>query len=318
MIAIAVGLLLLGLALSAFFSGSETGFYRVNRVRLVIGAVDGDWISWGLLQLTNHPTVFVATTLVGNNLANYTVSLGVVLLTKEIVQSHATAAELIASILSTPVVFVFGELLPKYVSFNAPNLLLRRGAPLFLAFACLFAPVSALLALVGLALQRAVGETPLRIRPALARKELQEVLQEGQEAGILRPPQRQTAQKVFEIGGRLVGQFCRPATNVLSAPQGTPREQLLRLASNRGDSVIVLTDPQTHRWAGYLRLVDLHLGSPQTKAEGRPLIRLRRDEPLIQAMIQLQSARAEVALVVDEAAHPVGLFYTSDAVEMLV
>jgi putative hemolysin len=131
--------LLVGLALSAFFSGSETGFYRVTRVRLVIDAVDGDRISRGLLALTNFPALFVATTMVGNNLANYMVSLGVVLLTKELTSSHADATELVATILFSPLVFVYGELLPKYLFYNAPNLLLRRCAPALLAFtlACL-------------------------------------------------------------------------------------------------------------------------------------------------------------------------------------
>ena len=72
-------LLLLGLLLSAFFSGSETGFYRVTRVRLVLDGRDGDFISRRLLWLTNNPSVFVATTLVGNNLANYLTSFAIVL-----------------------------------------------------------------------------------------------------------------------------------------------------------------------------------------------------------------------------------------------
>ena len=59
-------LLLLGLALSAFFSGSETGFYRVTRVRLVMDAKSGRWLSRMLLWLANHSTVVVATVLIGN------------------------------------------------------------------------------------------------------------------------------------------------------------------------------------------------------------------------------------------------------------
>ena len=55
-----------GLLLSAFFSGSETGFYRVPRVRLLIDALGGDKKARGLLWMTNHPWLFVATTLVGN------------------------------------------------------------------------------------------------------------------------------------------------------------------------------------------------------------------------------------------------------------
>ena len=66
-----LSLFVVGMLLSAFFSGAETGFYRVTRVRLVLDAMGGDWIASRLLSLTNNPTLFVATTLIGNNLANY-------------------------------------------------------------------------------------------------------------------------------------------------------------------------------------------------------------------------------------------------------
>ncbi|MDE0818943.1 MAG: DUF21 domain-containing protein, partial [Pirellulaceae bacterium] len=74
-----VALLCIGILSSAFFSGIETGFYRVTRVRLVLDGRDGDWISRSLLWFTNNPSIFVATTLVGNNIANYLTSFAIVL-----------------------------------------------------------------------------------------------------------------------------------------------------------------------------------------------------------------------------------------------
>ena len=60
--------------LSAYFSGTETGFYRASRIRLLLDGLGGDMFAQMLLRLTNNPTLFVATTLVGNNLANFLVS----------------------------------------------------------------------------------------------------------------------------------------------------------------------------------------------------------------------------------------------------
>ena len=54
-------LLLAGIILSAFFSGSETGFYRVAKLRLRLDAGDGHPVARGLLFLTNNPGLFVAT-----------------------------------------------------------------------------------------------------------------------------------------------------------------------------------------------------------------------------------------------------------------
>ena len=75
-----VWLALLGLLLSALFSGAETGFYRAMRLRLVLDAMGGDSVARGLLFLANHPSLFVATALVGNSLANYLVTLAAVVI----------------------------------------------------------------------------------------------------------------------------------------------------------------------------------------------------------------------------------------------
>ena len=60
MIAIACILLLLGVFLSAFFSGSETGFYRASRVKVVIAGLDGDRISQYLIKLINNMVIGVS------------------------------------------------------------------------------------------------------------------------------------------------------------------------------------------------------------------------------------------------------------------
>ena len=109
-------LLILGAcALSAFCSGVETGLYRVPRVRLVLDAVDGSRVARGLLWLTNHPGLFVSTLLVGNTVANYAVPVGVAWLVLEIFGYDDPRVNIAVSILSTPLLFIFCELLPKSV-----------------------------------------------------------------------------------------------------------------------------------------------------------------------------------------------------------
>ncbi|MBN1908150.1 MAG: DUF21 domain-containing protein, partial [Pirellulales bacterium] len=97
-----LALALAGLLLSAFFSGSETGFYRAARVRLVLDALGGDFVSRFLAWLTNHPALFVATTLVGNNLANYLASLAIVMGTQAVCGPKNHIAGLLAPIVLAP------------------------------------------------------------------------------------------------------------------------------------------------------------------------------------------------------------------------
>ena len=108
-----LALLLAGIFLSAFFSGSETGFYRVTRVRLLMDAKSGNLVARSLLWLVERPTIVVATVLIGNNIANYLVSLGLVLLGQQVL-SGTGVVETFLPVLATPFLFIYGELLPKY------------------------------------------------------------------------------------------------------------------------------------------------------------------------------------------------------------
>lgn len=309
-------LLAVGLLLSALFSGSETGFYRVTRVRLLLGGLDGDRISHWLLRLTNHPALFVATVLVGNNLASYLTSLSIVLLVEQI-SDGSSGPKLIATLAASPLVFVYCELLPKQLFYRAPNRLLRRTGPLLLFFTVAFAPIAALLWLVGRFFESLVGQTLLHVRLVLARKELQQVLQEGQEAGLLHPAQRELTQQLFANGTQNVMKFAVPLNHLPSVALGTPKAQALRLAARRKSPIVTVRDPKSRRLTGYVRVIELLLRSEPDVTAARPLPRIPRTENQLAALIQLQSHQAAVAIVEDLHGNPLGLLLAEELTEPL-
>jgi CBS domain containing-hemolysin-like protein len=311
-------LLVIGIGLSAFFSGSETGFYRVTRVRLVIDALQGDRISKWLLHLANNPAFFVATTLVGNNLANYLTSLAVVLLTKHISQSDAVVAELTATILFSPLVFIYGELLPKYLFYRAPNRLLRAGGLPFLFFSVVFAPISALLWMLGRVLQTLLGETPLQVQPKLARTELQQVLEEGHEVGILRPAQRRLAQNLFVGAGLSVRRLCRPVAKLNTVAGTATREQLLQRADRWGATLLIVHGDNREDLVGYYRVIELQLANGDAAPQLRPLIRLSPATTLLDAIQQLRAEDQDAAVVPDRDGRTVSVLFVDDLVDSLM
>jgi CBS domain containing-hemolysin-like protein len=315
---VALVMLAVGIALSAFFSGSETGFYRVTRVRLVLDTMGGDWISRWLLTLTNHPPLFVATTLIGNNVANYVTSLAVVLLTKEISQSNSNAAELAATVLFSPVVFVYGELLPKNLFYNAPNLLLRRGGPLFLLFTTIFLPFSLALWALGWGLQKLVGEAPLRVHARLARHELQQVLQEGQHAGILQPAQRRLAQDLFATAARPVAALGRSIAQIPSVPENATRTRALQVAARSRAAVVPVTTDYGKQRRGYVRVVDVLLNQNDTLPPVRHLIKLPRTISHLEALIKLRTEKQDVAELLDSHGNSIGLLLANDLEQVLI
>ncbi len=274
--------LTLGVSLSALFSGSETGFYRVTRVRLVLDGLGGDLVSRMLLRLTNHPALFVATTLIGNNVANYMTSLGIVLATHMLLR-ESPAAETLAPTVLSPLVFVYCELLPKQLFFYSPNRLLRRCGPLLLLFTVLFSPIALFLWILGWLLERLVGQTPLRVRLALANKELQQVFQEGEHAGILHATQRKVAQHMFDHSGDNISRHMTPLSRVTSVPLEAPTRDVMHVARTQKSPIVLVRQKEGRELVGYVRVIDLKLAGAERVESVRPLPRLPRSESFASA-----------------------------------
>lgn len=291
---LALALFLTGLALSAFFSGSETGMYRVSRIRVVLDGLSRGWAARGLVWLLNHSTVFIATALVGNNLANYVTSLAIVLGVQASLSGSASA-ELLGTILMTPVVFVFGELLPKFLFYHAPYRLLSYTRPVLLFFTVLFLPVSLLLGLLARALRYLTGETPFHVRLGMARRELEQVLREGHEAGILAGSQRALANNVFEIGNQPAVRFGVPLSRLATVDEGDDRDAAKSAARRQGHPIVLVR--RHKKIAGFLLFADLL--NEQRDVEPSPVVDALATDKHMSVLLRLYETGSEVAVLTD-------------------
>lgn len=307
-----------GLFLSAFFSGNETGFYRVTRLRLVIDAIRGQRLSRALLWLSNNPTLFVATTLIGNNIANYMTSLGIVLAAHALLSSNATLAEIVAPIVLSPFLFVYGELLPKFLFFQAPNRLLQLGGYLFLLFTFLLLPLALLLWGLGQLLERLLGQSPDRAIISLARSELRHVFQEGEDAGVLHPAQRELALNLVTIASEPVARYCAPTSRFFSVELGTPTSDAIRIARRNRLVVLPVRNRDSRVPIGYVSAIDLHLLEEPKITTYRPLLELSSKESIGDAVLKMQSEKASLARVVDDHGRPEGIVSVNHLFEPLL
>lgn len=299
-------LFIFGLSLSAFFSGSETGFYRIARVRLLIDALSGDWMAKGLMWAANNPSAFVATALVGNNVANFLVSRSVVMAADQWAPGHPSA-ELLMTVAVTPVVFIYGELMPKNLFFAAPNRLLRRCAPGLAVAGVLFAPVSAVLWAVGRLLQRIAGVPTQTLRMELARRELAEVLDEGHAVGLLSPAQRRLAQGTFASAGRRMREFMIPAARLARASDNLSRGELLRFARRNRQAIVIVHDPSNAaRPTGCVRAVDCLIDPDAPDLPILPLLDAQAGASFLGTLLRLQAEGLPAAVVRDSAGRVVG------------
>lgn len=119
-----VSIIVLCLLLSAFFSGMEIAFVSSNKVYLGIEKMQQGLIGKILTKITENPSKFIASMLVGNNitLVIYGFMMGdliIQLLYPELISTNGTVLELpfqvllIQTLISTLVILVTAEFLPK-------------------------------------------------------------------------------------------------------------------------------------------------------------------------------------------------------------
>ena len=291
--------------LSAFCSGVETGLYRVPRVRLVLDAVDGSRVARGLLWLTNHPGLFVSTLLVGNTVANYAVPVGIAWFVIELFGYDDARISILVSLLTTPLLFIFCELLPKSLFHQIPNRLLRAvGWPLF-ALTVLALPLTWALYFLSRWLQYILGEEPLKIRPALARRELRQVLEEGEQAGLLESVQRDLVQNMFAYGSDPISRYCMPLRGFRSVPMDLPIDEakLIMLKSNQ--SILPVLHSRDKRLVGYYEVTDLLYAQERPKL--RAISTFEENDGQIAVLNKMVSQDIKLGRVVSRSGQLVGV-----------
>ncbi|WP_027108489.1 HlyC/CorC family transporter [Lacticigenium naphthae] len=134
-----VGLLILLMIASAFFSSSETAFTSANRIRLKNEAEKGDKKAKRAMYLMDKYDNVLSTILVGNNIVNIASSAIATLL---FVSYYPTYGPTIATIVMTVVVLIFGEISPKTIAKENAEAYTKFSAPLLYFLMVLLTPVN--------------------------------------------------------------------------------------------------------------------------------------------------------------------------------
>ena len=128
-------------ALSAFFSASETAFTSANRVRLKTMSQSGDRRAELALSLAEDYDRLLTTILVGNNIVNIAgTALATVLFTAWVGRMGPT----LSTIVMTVLVLIFGEVSPKTIAKESPEKFAMFAAPALRAMSAVLLPVNAL------------------------------------------------------------------------------------------------------------------------------------------------------------------------------
>ena len=265
---LACGLFLIGLRLSAFFSGSETGFYRLSVLRLSIDARAGDRPSERLLWFARNPAYFVATCLVGNNVANYLTTAAIGWGLVALFGATTDLLEVAATLMISPIIFLFGELLPKNIYYLAPMSRSQQNIRWFRYFFRAFLPISAPLVQLTRVFERFSGQSHQPTELVLGRSRLVQLMQQGHREGVLTDLQSRLAHGLLQLAPQSVMSSMIPTPRVLGVSESSSQAEILDFARRFGLSAVAVHRADDEQgWFGYAFVAELILN--QT---GRPII----------------------------------------------
>lgn len=324
-----IGVMLAGFAGSALYSGMETGAYTINRVRLHVLADRGQRAAVGLRNLLDRPGTLLSTLLIGNNVANYLGTAGLAVLLEAMALSDWQSI-LLNTLIVTPLLFVFGETLPKDTMAAHADRLMPPLTPLLSGSRWLFTftglvPVVRLFSAGVLRLMKQPGGDAA-FPP---RKRVEMLVREGVGHGILSDEQSAIVDRVLRLGGRTVRQEMVPWSEVLAVRVDDPPSRLWELADRSSRSRFPVVDGLGGSGAsgasgdsggvvGMIDVFDALLHGPSDCPPIRALMSeahtLPIETPLRQALHLFQDKGLAIAVVTDHG-RPVGVVTVKDLVE---
>ncbi|MCE1198039.1 MAG: hemolysin family protein [Marinilabiliales bacterium] len=138
-------IIVLTMIASAFFSGMEIAFFSSDKLRLELDKNANSLTGRIIGMFNNHPGQYIATLLVGNNVALVIYSLAFAALTQPLFEpfsKYDSVSLLVQTTLSTLLILIVAEFIPKAVFRINPNLALNLLAVPVAFFYLLFYPIT--------------------------------------------------------------------------------------------------------------------------------------------------------------------------------
>jgi len=304
---------------AGFHSGSETGTYCVNRLRLRLRAEQGHSAARALLNFTRRSRLAISTLLIGTNVGVYVAT---VLSTGKLNQLLAGVhAELYSSIILPPILLVFCDIMPKsFFQHHADVLMYRAIWPLRVS-QTVFYPVALLLRWVGGLPHLLLGKSGAPLRPAFTRESFRFHLTEGAAHGVLSGFQRTVAENILRLRSLDVAQVMTPLADAVMVPETASHSDLLKAFGAHRYSRIPVYREGRERVVGVINVIDvasIEREPPPTAELAREVLSLRKGTSVADALWALRQARQQFAVVTDAQGGALGIATVKDLVEEIV
>jgi putative hemolysin len=304
------------LFLSFFLSGMEAAIMALSRLRIRQWLREGKPQARILLRYLDQPENFLWTILVGNTLANFSVTWFIVTDLHNVFPQSPIWFWITFAV-STFIVYLTCELLPKRLFRRYPNRLALRWVRLFRVLHVALSPLVACVEWFTGRLLRWAGGQEMSSRVFGNRDELRAMMQES--GASLHPTERTLINRVFDLQTRTIGQLAKSLETADTVTVSTPIEEVQRRSyEGRHTRLPVWSDrgPQ-RRIVGVVSIRNILYAEPEPRKKTagdflRPAVYLNEATRLEEALHRMQRSGEHLAIVVDAGGRERGLITLGD------
>jgi len=312
------------LLFSAFFSGVEIAFISANKLKLELDKNTGKFPANIITFFSKNESDFITTMLVGNNIA--LVVYGIVMtqiLTPQITDYFSSdfSLLLVQTIITTLIVLVTAEFLPKAIFRIYPNQILRIfSIPIWLFFV-FFRPVALLMLFLSkLVLKYFLGQKMEDGKQVFGKTDLDEYLSnvksaEGEEDNRV---EVEMLQNVLDLTDKKLRECMIPRTKLVAMDISSPISEIKNRFIATKLSKILIFKGNIDKVIGYIHSSDLFRNPQNVRSILLPIPFVPESMSVMQLLNQFIESNKGVALVVDEFGGTSGMLTIEDVTEEIV
>lgn len=316
---LAIGFCLL---LAAFFSGTETGMVSVSRIRVRHLVEKGSKQAQIVENLLKNPDRMLAATLIGTNISLVT---GSALATLLLLANYSPEkAALLATLIMSPLVIIFAEIIPKTVyRYHTDYLTFISAYPL--KWACnIFRPLIYFFTFITNGIIRLLRGKKRIKSPYVTREELQSLVGMGRREGVLETTEEELIHRVFEMEETTIDKTMVPREKIVAVREETSLEEVLSLAIKKGFVRIPVYRKDIKHITGIVHIKDLLSYSKRERERMRakeimhPAHYTSPAKKVSQLLNTLRLARIHMVIAVNKKRETLGLVTIEDLLEEIV
>ena len=307
------------IALSAYFSSTETAFSSVSKVRLKHYEDIGDPRAKKALYISDRYDDALSAILIGNNIVNIAASsIGTVICTKIVGSKWGPG---VSTLVMTMLVLIFGEILPKtYAKENADKVALGSAKILF-GIMKVFKPLVAVFVKLKTGVMRILGSKS--DLPSVTEEELKYIIEEIEDEGVLEQHESELIQSALDFNDITVSEILTPRVDVVSVSCNASVDEVKDLFLTERFSRLPVYDKTVDNIIGIVSSKDFF--AAYIADRNFPLSTIVQDvmyvppkKPIAELLKELQKAKDQMAIVIDQYGGTLGIITLEDILEELV